>query len=63
MRQERFNWRVSRHSADVGNCVEVGATKNTILVRDTKSRAAGTLRVSPSAWHCFAAAIKTTLPG
>lgn len=58
------DWRASTYSAAQGNCVEVGAADSTVLVRDTKNRAAGTLRVSPSAWHRFAAALKTTtLPG
>lgn len=53
-------WRVSTYSASEGNCVEVGETGSAVLVRDTKNRSAGSLRVSPAAWHRFAAAVKTT---
>lgn len=51
---------MASYSASTGNCVEVGKTGGAVLVRDTKNRSAGSLRVAPSAWHRFAAAVKTT---
>lgn len=54
---ESGTWRVSSFSANEGNCVEVGAAGDAVLVRDTKDRAAGPLRVSPADWHRFTATI------
>jgi len=58
--QELTGWRVSSYSASEGNCVEVGRVGGSVVVRDTKNREAGSLRLSPAAWRRFAAALKTT---
>lgn len=58
--QETASWRVASYSASTGNCVEVSKDDRMILVRDTKNRDAGALRVSPAAWRRFAATVKTT---
>ena len=51
-------WRVASYSASHGNCVEVGNVGSAVLIRDTKNREAGALRVSPAAWRRFATAVK-----
>lgn len=55
--QEQVSWRVSSYSANVGNCVEIGTARNAVVVRDTKNREAGALRVSSSAWRTFTASL------
>jgi hypothetical protein len=49
------NWRKSTYSDAEGNCVEVGASADgqTIGLRDTKNRGAGTLTYSRTAWTTF----------
>lgn len=48
------NWRKSSYSSGGnGSCVEVGASADTIAVRDTKDRAGGTLRFGKSDWASF----------
>ncbi|MCL2585114.1 MAG: DUF397 domain-containing protein [Streptosporangiales bacterium] len=51
---------MATYSAGEGNCVEVGASGDTVLVRDTKDRAAGSLWISSGTWRRFAAEVKTT---
>lgn len=45
-------WRKSSASAQ-GNCVEVGAAGDSILVRDTKDRAGRTLSFTVAEWQAF----------
>lgn len=52
-------WRKSTYSGSNGsNCVEVAASTNVVLVRDTKNRTAAPLAVAPSAWTRFAMVLK-----
>jgi hypothetical protein len=54
-----MNWRKSSYSgSNSGNCVEVANKSNRVFVRDTKNRAAVTLRFTPDAWRRFAAQVK-----
>ncbi|MFI6330785.1 DUF397 domain-containing protein [Micromonospora chersina] len=48
-------WRKStRSGGNGGSCVEVADNlPGVVLVRDTKDREGGTLRVSPSSWQSF----------
>jgi hypothetical protein len=52
-------WRKSSYSSgNGGNCVEVAGVAGAVAVRDTKDRARGTLRISPSGWRGFLSAVK-----
>lgn len=52
-------WRKSSYSGgNGGGCVEVGNTSGIIVVRDTTHRGGTALRVTPSAWRAFVAALK-----
>ena len=51
-------WRTSSYSGTNGNCVEVGDTTHTVLVRDTKDRAGVVLRVPAGAWENFTVALR-----
>jgi hypothetical protein len=55
--QEATDWRTSSYTGSQGNCVEVGKATDAIIVRDTKNREAGALRLSPAAWREFVAAL------
>lgn len=46
-------WRTSSYTGSQGNCVEVGQAADVVVVRDTKNREAGELRLSPAAWGDF----------
>jgi hypothetical protein len=47
-------WRKARASGNQGgNCVEVASRSDAVLIRDTKSRDAGHITVSASAWRVF----------
>jgi hypothetical protein len=48
-------WRKSRHSMTNGNCVEVAADSNGIMVRDSANRAETTIHYSAEAWQAFLA--------
>ncbi len=54
----RADWRRSKYSGSNGNCVEIGATGPTILVRDTKDREGGTLAFDALTWAGFVATLK-----
>lgn len=61
MEQVNFGWRKSSFSGNVGSgsCVELGQGPGGVLIRDTKNQGRGpVLQVGPTAWHCFAAALK-----
>lgn len=52
-------WRKSTYSGGNGSdCVEVAASTDSVLVRDTKNRAITTLIITPAAWAHFAASLK-----
>ena len=52
-------WRKSSYSgANGGDCAEVAAAADLVLVRDTKDRAGATLAFAPTAWCEFAAKVK-----
>ncbi|MBA0128306.1 DUF397 domain-containing protein [Haloechinothrix sp. YIM 98757] len=46
-------WRASSYSSNSGNCVEVARAGHLVGLRDSKSRAAGTLAVPAECWHAF----------
>jgi hypothetical protein len=52
-------WRKSSYSgANGGDCAEVAAAADLVLVRDTKNRAGAVLAFAPQAWREFAAKVK-----
>lgn len=55
----RVTWRTSSYTADQGNCVEIGWLGGDVLVRDTKNRTAGALRLPANAWHDLQADLRT----
>jgi Domain of unknown function (DUF397) len=46
-------WRTSSYTGPNGNCVEVATAGGARLVRDTKQRQAGHLRISDRDWRSF----------
>lgn len=56
-----MNWRKSSYSGGNGaECVEVGMTTGTVLVRDTKDNGNGpVLAFGREAWEAFAVKVKT----
>lgn len=51
---EAVNWRTSSYSGGNNECVEVADRRDGgRLVRDTKDRAGGTLRIGAGAWAEF----------
>ncbi len=58
-------WRKSSYSGGEGGaCVEVGQTRDTVLVRDSKQHGHGQVHRFPAtAWHDFVAGIKTRQDG
>ncbi|AXK35130.1 DUF397 domain-containing protein [Streptomyces armeniacus] len=51
-----LKWIKSSHSTNEGpECVEVAATPNTVLVRDSKNTAGPRLAFAPGAWDTFVA--------
>jgi hypothetical protein len=52
------NWRKSTYSLANGNCVEVGADRGTVAVRDSTDPDGPVIDVSPRAWITFIAHVK-----
>ncbi len=50
-------WRTSSYTGSSGNCVEVAAAAETMLVRDTKDREGPVLAVPATAFRAFLADI------
>jgi hypothetical protein len=46
-------WRTSSYTGGSGDCVEVAAAADTVLIRDTKDREGPVLAVPAAAWHAF----------
>lgn len=57
MIREATGWRTSTYTGGTGNCVEVGADRGAVVVRDTKNREAGAISVPPAAWRAFIATL------
>lgn len=51
--QDRPAWYTSSYTADQGNCVELRADRDDMLVRDTKNRASGALSLPPQSWQAL----------
>lgn len=65
MEQVNNSWRKASYSSSNGiaNCVEVGAAKRAVLVRDTQQRHVTadertTMRFTAPAWRSFTASLK-----
>lgn len=58
MAERELNWRTSSYSGTEGNCVEVALTADAALVRNTKNRAGGTLRMALDAWADLVSEVK-----
>jgi hypothetical protein len=57
-----LNWRKSSYSGNGGGeCVEIGASPDAVLVRDTTDRAGHVLRFTPAAWRGFVGQVKRSL--
>src|SRR5580700_8127065 len=57
-----LNWRKSSYSGNGGGeCVEIGASPDAVLVRDTTDRTGPVLRFTPAAWRRFADQVKQSL--
>lgn len=57
--QRRHAWRKSRYSIGNGECVEVAAALDSIMVRDSADPASPVMRYTTRAWISFLAALKT----
>ncbi|WP_092924461.1 DUF397 domain-containing protein [Actinopolyspora alba] len=58
-----IEWRKStRSSGGANNCIEVGFSTSTVLVRDTKNREGGTLALTPTTWQSFLSTLKGSAP-
>ncbi|GAA1994688.1 DUF397 domain-containing protein [Amycolatopsis minnesotensis] len=47
------DWRTSSYTSGNNECVEVGTSPFAILVRDTKQRNGGSLRIDSRPWRAF----------
>ena len=57
-----LNWRKSSYSGNGGGeCVEIGASPDAVVVRDTTDRTGPVLRFTPAAWRRFADQVKQSL--
>lgn len=56
-------WRKSRHSIGNGNCVQVAAARDTVMVQDSADSAGPVISYSARAWRAFVAAAKAGSPG
>ena len=57
-----LNWRKSSYSGNGGGeCVEIGASADGVVVRDTTDRTGPVLRFTPAAWRRFADQAKQSL--
>jgi Domain of unknown function (DUF397) len=55
---DSVGWRTSSYSGTNGNCVEVGSTVGTVLVRDAKDRDGVALSIPSNAWASFIASLR-----
>ena len=51
-------WRVASYTGGQGNCIEVGTSAATVVVRDTKDEKSPVLHFEPSAWYAFTEHLK-----
>ena len=56
--EPRLAWRKSSASQTT-DCAEVANTGGSVLIRDSKSHDGAVLRVTPAAWFCFLADVRT----
>jgi hypothetical protein len=52
-----LNWRKSSASGNAQDCVEVAVQGPSVLVRDSRARAAGHLALAPAQWQALLKAI------
>lgn len=55
-------WRKSRHSLGNGNCVQVAATSDTVMVRDSADSAGLVISYTADTWRAFIAGAKIPNP-
>lgn len=55
---ERSQWRKSTYSGEEAACVEVALTTELALVRDSKDRDGGTIRLARNTWAALIAGVK-----
>jgi hypothetical protein len=52
-RHSTLNWRSSRYSGKIGDCVEIASEDGSVLVRDSRQRSGPVLQFSPDLWSSF----------
>jgi hypothetical protein len=57
-----LTWRKSTHSADQGNCIEVGEVSASVLVRDSQDHSGPILVLSPGQWRRLLSHIRSECP-
>lgn len=55
-------WRKSRHSVANGNCVQVAASSDAVMVRDSADSAGPVVSYPAEAWRAFITAAKMPHP-
>jgi hypothetical protein len=60
MTDQRGAWRTSSYTGDGQACVEVSLTSERALIRDTKNREGGTIRLPGAVWSALLAHVKQT---
>lgn len=55
----RRGWRRSARSYGTGNCLEVAALGQRVVVRDSKNPTGAVLRITPTQWNDFVAGVRS----
>jgi hypothetical protein len=53
-----MEWRKSSHSGTNGQCVEIAANSDQVLIRDSKDREGPVLIFTADEWRAFAARVR-----